>query len=156
MYIFEEKLREGIRGEKALDACFAPHWSITPATSAEQRRGIDRHYQHRVTGQHQTVEYKTDYTAGHTHNTFLETVSVDSATPPKPGWVYTCQADFLFYYVPDDGVIYILRPARIRHFVGHLSHWRVPIAVPNRGYHTWGFVVPLRSLERLAESVISV
>jgi len=74
----------------------------------------------------------------------------------KPGWAYTCQADYLFYYIPADGLVYVLRPFRIRHFVGHLVHWRYPVAVPNRTYHTWGFVVPLRSLERLTDEVVSV
>ncbi len=152
---FDTQLREGVRGEHGLDTAFAADWRITPATVADQRRGIDRYFTHRETQEHLTVEYKTDYTAGRTHNGFLETVSVD--TPPgKPGWVFTCQADFLFYYIPADSLVYALRPPRIRHFVGHLSHWRRPVSIPNRGYRTWGYVVPLRVFERLADAAVWV
>lgn len=154
MYAFESQLREGVRGEAALDDSFAADWIITLATDAEQRRGVDRHFIHRATGEALTIEYKTDYVAGRTRNAFLEIISVDVAD--KPGWVYSCTADYLFYYVPADGVVYVLRPARVRHFVDHLSHWRRPVPVSNRGYRTWGYVVPLRVLERLAVSVVGV
>ncbi len=155
MYDFDAQLQVGIHGEHALDAFFAPAWIISPSTAAEQRRGIDRHFTHRETGEQLTVEYKTDYVAGRTHNAFLETVSVDNPVE-KPGWVFTCEADFLFYYIPSDGLVYVLLPSRIRHFVGHLSHWRLPVSVPNRGYRTWGYPVPLRVLERQAVEIIVI
>lgn len=155
MYTFDTQLRQGAQGEHRLDAFFAHDWHITPATAIEQHQGIDRHFVHRASGEALTVEYKTDYTAARTHNAFLETVSAD--TPPeKLGWVYTCQADYLLYYVPGEGLIYVLRPERVRHFVGHWSHWGRPaVGIPNSGYRTWGFVVPLRVLERLAVAVLS-
>jgi hypothetical protein len=155
MYTFKDQLREGVRGEHALDVFFAPAWIITPATGDEQRQGIDRHFTHRMTGQPLTIEYKTDYVAGRTHNAFLETVSVDTPVE-RPGWVFTCEADYVLYYVPGDGLVYVLDPLTLRHFVQHLSHWRYPVSVPNRGYRTWGYPVPLRVLERRASSVISV
>jgi hypothetical protein len=150
MYTFEEQLREGVQGEHALDAFFAPDWIITPDTSGEQRRGIDRHYQHRHNGETLTIEYKTDYVAEDTHNAFLETVSVDTP-PPKLGWVFTCQAEVLFYYVPGDGLVYVLRPVILRDYVNHLAHYRKPVPVHNHGYP-----VPLRVLERLAFEIVSV
>ena len=155
IYTFPEQLRQGDRGEHALDVVFASDWIITGAIMAEQRQGIDRHFTHRMTGLELTIEYKTDYVAGRTHNAFLETVSVDKPVA-KPGWAQTCSADYLFYYIPTDGLVYVLAPGRIRHFVYHLARWCHPVPVPNRDYHTWGFVVPLRSLERCAEDVVLV
>ena len=54
------------------------------------------------------------------------------------------------------GIARVLPPARIRHFVQHLAHWRRAVPVPNPGYCTWGYPVPLRVLERWADEVLCV
>lgn len=154
MYTFHGQLRAGSRGEQTLDAVFAADWMITPATDAEQRQGVDRHFQHRTHGQRWTVEYKTDYAAGRTHNAFLETISVDATN--KPGWVYTCQADWVLYFAVGEGLVYWCRPVTLQHYVRHLAHWRRPVSVPNRDYRTWGYCVPLRVLERIAGRIDAI
>lgn len=151
-YEFDAQLVAGKRGEARLDAWLAPRGQLRVATLAEERRGIDRYLTDHE-GREWALEYKTDYRAQDTHNAFLETVSVDSER--KPGWVYSCQADYIAYYVPGEELIYWLRPARVRQLVGHLSHWR-PTPVANERYRTWGFVVPLRCLERIADRVESL
>lgn len=146
-YDFDRQYAAGKRGEDRIDALLRPRGQLERASLADERRGIDRFFTDDV-GHRYSLEYKTDYVAQRTHNAFLETVSVDTAG--KAGWVYTCEADFLLYYVPADEVLYWLRPEDVRHFVGHLTNRQRLVSVPNRDYHTQGFVVPLRCLERLA------
>ena len=152
-YDFDRQYAAGKRGEQRLDALLRPRGSLERASRTDERRGIDRFFTDDL-GHRFALEYKTDYVAQRTHNAFLETVSVDTAQ--KPGWVYTCTADFLLYYVPGDELVYWLRPDDIRHFVAHLSRHRHPVSVPNRGYQTLGFPVPLRCLEARAVAVESL
>ena len=156
MYDFAAQLREGQQGEQQLDAFFAHYYQIRPASHADQRRGIDRWFTHLQTGRQVSMEYKTDHTAGRTHNVFLETVSVDTPGRNKPGWVYTCQADYLCYWIPGEHLAYLVVPDTLRHFMRHYQHWargRI-VRIPNRGYRTHGYVLPQRVLESLAITVL--
>lgn len=153
-YDFHTQLSVGKEGEDFLDRFFADRYEITPATQAEQRMEIDRHFVNRESRDEFTVEYKTDPKASSTHNAFIETISVD--TKGKPGWVSISAAHFLVYYVQGDEIIYVLRFTDLRK---QLPYWaiRYPIkSVKNDGYRTWGLLVPLRELERLACQVFSV
>jgi hypothetical protein len=152
-YDFMAQLARGARGEDVLDRLFRRWYALTPATQAEQRRGIDRHF---VTpaGRRLTVEYKTDWTAARTGNAFVETVSVDTAG--TPGWAYTSQAAYLVYFIPPDGLVYVLTFAALR---AQLRAWTQAYptrAIPNTTYHTHGLLVPLREFEALAETVLSI
>ena len=109
-YQFDAQHADGLAGEAFLDALFSRWYRIRPASAAQQRRGIDRWF--RTTTRRLAVEYKTDHTAARTGNAFVETVSVDTAH--KPGWAYTSQADYLVYYIPPDGLVYVLRFAVLR------------------------------------------
>jgi hypothetical protein len=126
---------------------------LRPATRAEQRHGIDRIFTRRQTGQRLAVEYKTDYKASETGNAFVETVSVDAAG--KASWAYSSEADYLIYYVPGDGLIYVLALEILRR---ELPRWieEYPLrAAQNEGYTTHGVLVPLHKFEEHAEAVIS-
>src|SRR5262245_52399532 len=48
----------------------------------------------------------------HTGNLFLELWSNKSRW--TPGWMYTCRADFLFYYFLDKRVLYILDMRKLK------------------------------------------
>ena len=152
-YHFDEQLQQGEQGEAVLDGLFCHRFAVLPASRADQRRGIDRHYVS-LDGERLAVEYKTDWTAARTGNAFVETVSVDTAR--KPGWALSSQADYLFYYIPPDGLVYILRFAILR---ARLPVWQRhcrTVRVPNDGYATHGLLVPLREFEALAEIVLSI
>lgn len=150
-YDFTTQLADGQRGESVLTDYFRElGYGVKPATAAEQRRGID--FWLTSAGGSQSVEVKTDHTASRTHNAFIETVSVDAAG--KPGWAYTCSADVLAYYVPGDGLAYLLKPAAIR---AALPAWQRRFgtrAIPNDGYHTVGVAVPLAEVERIATAAV--
>lgn len=154
VYDFDEQLAKGVSGEELLDAFFSREWIIRTATRREQRQGIDRHYVCRKDGRYFKVEYKTDYLAHKTGNAFIETVSIDSEG--RAGWAYTSKADFLFYFVVEDLLLYILPMETIRK---QLSRWakEYPIkAVPNRGYRTYGILVPLCEFEEHSAQVVSI
>ena len=153
-YDFQQQLAIGAQGEAFLDQFFAGRYVITPATDAEQRLGIDRHFVNRATNNAFTVEYKTDAIARKTHNAFIETISVDARG--KSGWAYTSTAEFLAYYVPGDELIYVMRFADLRK---RLADWalRYPVkSALNEGYKTTGLLVPLHELEVCAMQVYSV
>lgn len=153
-YQFNTQLTAGAKGERRLDAFFQRWFTIRPATMEQQRQGIDRVYTRRNDQRVFTVEYKTDSTAGKTGNAFVETISVD--TDNKPGWAITSQAQVLVYYIPDTGIIYVIDFARIRH---HLPRWQQQYphrAIPNRGYHTHGHLVPLLEFEKIATQIFPI
>lgn len=155
-YDFQTQKDKGEGGERRLDSHFARWFEVYPASSTEQRQGIDRWFIHRSNRTRFPVEYKTDWRAAVTGNAFIETVSVDTAH--KPGWVYTIRAGVLLYYCPGDGgeQVYWLRVADMRAAVDLWAQRYPTKCIPNRGYHTEGVLVPLRELERLAVQVISL
>jgi hypothetical protein len=152
MYGFQERLVAGSAVEQWLDTYFGQWFRIKLATRWEQRLGIDRWFLERVGSNRWAVEYKADWTASRTGNVFIETISVD--TKRIPGWAYTSQAHWLVYALPKTGEIYAVPMAQLR---AQLESWsqRYPTrAVPNRGYHTHGLLVPLDMFKRLAESLV--
>lgn len=153
MYAFKEQLTKGEASEKKLDAIFSKDYIIMPVSMDMQRQGIDRLFTRREGGDTLKIEYKTDWTAGRTHNAFVETVSVDIAN--KPGWAHSSQADYLIYYVPGDELIYIIRFKDLRSILKQWSNYPTR-KIPNKGYNTVGLLVPLREFECIAREVISV
>lgn len=150
-YNFDTQLADGETGEAYLDNKFRKWYTITPATRAQQRLGIDRWYTRLSNGETFPVEYKTDRTAGRTGNAFIETVSVD--TTNKPGWAYTSKARFLIYRIPEPETIYIVPMAEIRY---RIDRWRTRYperTIPNDTYNTIGTLVPLDEIERIAIAV---
>lgn len=150
MYSFDTQLAQGEKGEEYLDQHFSRWYTVTRATAAQQRAGIDRWFT-RPDGERLAVEYKTDRTAGRTGNAFVETVSVDTAH--KPGWAYTSQARYLVYFIPEPETIYILPMAAIRYQVDAWRRAYPERRIPNGNYHTVGTLVPLHEFERWAITV---
>lgn len=147
-YHFGEQKLIGEKGEAVLDGFFAQVYDITPATDAEQRKGIDRHFVNRATQTRMTVEYKTDAVANRTKRAFIETISVDARG--RSGWAYTSSADWLIYFVPGAEIVYIIRFTDLRRC---LPAWAFTYPVRealNDGYKTFGLIVPLRELEDIA------
>lgn len=153
-YQFDAQFQKGQAAETFLDNFFAERFTIQSATREEQRQGIDRHYTNKTTGAAFSVEYKTDWLASQTHNVFIETVSVDTAN--KPGWIYTSQAYRLFYYIPGDDLIYILRMMALRKLFEKWVTQYPARKVRNKGYFTHGVCVPQVHFERHSEHVINI
>lgn len=152
-YDFRTQLQDGQQGEAALDAHFAQWFTITPASDAEQRAGIDRHWYGREDARHWTVEYKTDHIAHRTNNAFVETVSVEGQ---RRGWVYTSTAAWLVYYIPGGvyNLAYLMDIAYIRRTALRQWELRYPVRmVRNVGYVTKGLLVPLYEFESRATQV---
>lgn len=158
---FEESQQfiSGTQVADYLDAYFGERgWHITPTTPHEERVLClgDRHY--RRGAKELFVEYKSGIQTHYTGNVFLETVSVDSAR--KAGWVYTCQADYLFYAALLDHRLLIFIPADLRRQMDELKARFREVKTgkgQNKGYDTHGLIVPLAVAEReIASKVIEL
>lgn len=156
VYSFTDQKAIGDQGEATIMAHFSDEWLITKAYPAQQKQGIDFNFQHRERGISRTVELKTDTKASRTGNAFVETYS---AFPHKKGWAYTCQATYLFYYLPQDCLIYVFRPKELLEL---LPIWekKFPIRdVPNKERTYWqtrGLLVRLSEFEKHANQVINL
>lgn len=153
-YTFTTQLADGAAGEERLDQYFAKWFAIRPATMDEQRAGIDRHFTRRRDDVQFTVEYKTDHTAGRTGNAFVETISVD--TQGKAGWAITSKAQLLIYYVPTSGAVYVIEFRRLRSALRTWQQRYPQRAIPNNGYETHGYLVPLMEFEKIAIQVLPI
>lgn len=94
------------------------------------------------------VEYKSGIQTYYTGNVFLETVSVD--TENIPGWVYTCQADYIIYATLLNKKLLIFRPADLRQRIEELKQRFLTLKTnkgQNIGYNTHGVIVPLEVAE---------
>lgn len=104
------------------------------------------------------VEYKSGKQTRHTGNVFLETISVDATN--IPGWVYTCQANYIFYAALLNHKILVFVPARLRMRIEMLkTQFRVVKTSneQNKGYNTHGVIVPLEyAAHYLADKVINI
>ena len=153
------QFRQGKDVETWLDGYFtALGWRVEQTTPHEERVLCigDRRFSRdrRVL----TIEYKSGIQTGATGNIFLETVSVD--TKQVPGWVYTCQADYIFYAALLNDVILIFKPANLRAVIDALKAQFREVATShqqNDGYNTHGVIVPLEyAKEHLADKVIQL
>ena len=151
-YDMRQQLRQGEAAERYLDSLFGDEFVIRPATRQQQRQGIDRIFTRRRDGSEFRIEYKADKTAARTGNAFVETVSVDTFN--KPGWAYTCQSDYIFYYIVGAVPVYILRPEDIQK---RLKRWETRYEkrrIPNGSYHTEGLLVPLEEFKEVAVQIV--
>src|SRR5262245_47976789 len=83
------------RWAPTLDTWLGESYVIEPVTMDKEWRGLDRIAQ-TETGP-VTLEYKCDTRAQQTGKLFFETVS--NSVTGRPGWLYTCQAEWLVYFV---------------------------------------------------------
>jgi hypothetical protein len=152
---FKAKLAEGEAIERKLDAFFRSqgYW-VGLATREQQRVGIDRHFRHKLSGKHFTVDYKADNRAHETGNFFIETVSVDSAD--KAGWAIRAECERIFYYVVQRGVLYVLETETIRN---ELPRWMLAFptgTARNEKYETHGVLVPMFEIELVAYAKLDI
>jgi hypothetical protein len=151
-YDFDRQLALGVEDEQAILRYLAPDWHIEPASVADQRRGIDYHLTHRQNTRKFSIEIKSDRTASKTGNAFIETYSV---FPDKQGWAHTCQADWIFYYLPIDALVYVFKPQKLRDRLGDWQAKYPRREIPNATWTTVGLLVPLSELEAIAYQTLT-
>lgn len=154
-YDFNTQLAKGKKGEQILDDKFSDRFIITqPNLSKEKKDGYDRVFVSKVNSDVVLlIEYKTDFIAHKTGNAFIETVSMDAYN--RDGWALTSKADYLFYFVVKDLLLYIIKMKRVRELVpGWLKEYPTRKSV-NNGYNTHGVLVPLYEFEEHSEMVLS-
>lgn len=151
-YDFYAQLAIGQKGEQKVHDYLSQEWQLIHAEIPQEiEQGIDFIGLHKTTGKRRSFEVKTDsYTSG---NCFIETVKNDVSK--ALGWVYTCQADRLLYYLPNlGGKLLIIQPLILR---ANLPVWETKfrsVEVPNPGYKTIGLLVPVTELEAISEQQI--
>lgn len=155
---FKECLERGVQGEALLDRHFRQYYYIRPATKQEQKQGIDRIFTHKNKHYQLRIEYKTDDRAAQTGNACLEVAK--NLNPYLPGWVHTCSADFLIYFVPGLNRAFVIQPEAL-HL--HINAWLIAYKlriVRSEGiyqnYQTQCLIVPLRELENIAARVVEL
>lgn len=151
---FNAKLKQGEAVERELDDYFVTEYEIEHATREEQRRGIDRYFTHRATGERRAVDYKADWRAHQTGNAFIETVSVD--TVAKAGWAVASESEVILYYLPQTRVLYVVFLAQLRRWLPLWMELFPAAKAQNEGYSTHGVLIPISELEDIAESVVEV
>ena len=150
MYKFEEQLKLGQDCEKEIyNYLRATGWKIKVADRDNQRKGIDCFVSSK--DKHYAIEIKSDKKASKTGNAFFETISVDNKN--IKGWAYTSQADYIFYYLPNDELIYIISPLWVKKNIKRLETVYPKRIIPNKGYNTVGVLVPLYILEQYAKVI---
>jgi hypothetical protein len=147
-YDFGEQLHIGEAGEQEMRAWFKSrgYWTWAASTT-EQRKGID--FWVELGGEEVSVEVKTDMQAGKTGNAFIEERVGD-----KLGWVYTCQANLLLYWVPLDEDIYLLEPKEVQRWLVVWNEQYPSRTVQNPTYTASGVLVPLGALHKIAREVV--
>jgi hypothetical protein len=150
-YSFSKQKAIGDRGEATIMAYFSPDWLITKASFDQQKEGIDFIFQHRARGIIRTIELKTDTRASDTGNAFVETYS---DFPSKQGWVYTCNASYLFYHLPQDCLIYVFHPKTLKQVVTQWVKKYPSRDIQNKSWVTKGLLIPLHEFEKHCNQVI--
>lgn len=153
------QFKRGMDVETWLDGFFREKgWTIQRATAHQERvlclgdrlfiKGPIRYW----------VEYKSGIQTYYTGNVFLETISVDTAN--KPGWLYTCKADYIMYAILLNDKILVFDPDYLRHCEPTLKRAFREVATCNNqndGYRTHGLLIPLPYAEtHLAVQIIKM
>ncbi len=156
-FVESPQFKSGMKVETFLDQYFSNEFEITPTTKYQERTLClgDRIYKKDSTIFF--VEYKSGIQTHYTGNIFLETISVDK--PCKPGWVYTCQADFILYAILLDGLILVFKPNNLRQQIADLKRKfpeKPTSKAQNKGYNTHGVIIPLDYAKSLAQKIIKL
>jgi hypothetical protein len=154
-FVNSPQFKSGMAVEDFLDKYFSNQFEIKKTTNHQERvlclgdriyKGNDKCF---------FVEYKSGIQTHYTGNVFLETISVDN--PCKPGWIYTCQADFVLYAPLLDGMILVFKPDDLRKQIAELKT-KFPEKSTgkgqNKGYNTHGIIIPLDYAKKLAAKII--
>jgi hypothetical protein len=155
MYDFKTQLAVGEKSEEQLDELFSQWYTCHPVDMDMQRKGIDRIFT-KEDGTRITVQYKIDYKTQKTGNAFIETVSVDVKN--IPGWAYTCEADYIVYRVPGYSPtdVHIIPTKALQEALPKWEQTYKTRGAKNRGYMTYGLLVPFPALAKLATKKYSI
>jgi len=149
---FEESLARARPAEKRLDQYLVDlgYSDITSVSMDDERRGIDRIAV--KAGDRITFEYKADFRAAKTGNAYIETVSNNVSN--KPGWLFTCQADWILYYIvaPEPYVMWLKPKVLQQALDGWRELYKTSSAI-NPGYASYGVLVPLDVVKQIADRV---
>ncbi|ACK65724.1 conserved hypothetical protein [Rippkaea orientalis PCC 8801] len=148
IYNFHYQELIGKQGEAILDEWLKSIYKILDVSSIEkyQKMGIDRLLM-RSDGSIITVEYKFDLASARTGNLFFETISVD--TKNLTGWGWSSQADYWIFLIPTPEII-VIEPNKLRNLVWELRSILKEKKVPNINYNTWGVIIPLKQVKKIA------
>jgi hypothetical protein len=143
----------GAHDERELDERFAPDFDIEYASRADQKRGIERWLTR--DGVMLTVEIKADLHTHATETALIETVSVNGSQGRREvsGWTLTSEADLLLYYLPVTQQFYVLPMAEVRDALCQWERRYSRRKLVNGWYNSWGWVVPLRELEKMSIAI---
>lgn len=144
--------QEGMQVEAFLDKYLTAHgWTVIRATPQQERLMCLGDRRIEKADRSLWVEYKSGVQTFYTGNVFLETVSVDTAS--KPGWLYTCKADYLLYACVLNGCILVFKPEHLRSILSELKG-KYPEKSTNHGqndgYRTHGLCIPLDQAKQYA------
>jgi len=155
MHGFADRLADGQTHEVTVLGWLEQWYDWKPAEQIDDSAfGIDYHLTNRTDSSKLSIQIKADTVASRTGNAFIETVSVD--TYGKPGWVFTCQADRIFYYLPFSGTLFILKPDVLQRMAyTWVEDYGIRTAA-NDGYHTYGCPVPLTIVESVASRTLQL
>lgn len=147
-YDFETQRKVGQEGETFLDQWLHPVYKVLDVSGEMkyQQAGIDRIVT-RSDGSVITIEYKFDLVAKRTANLFFETISNDKEM--IPGWGWSSQADYWIVLVPEQEIL-VFKPGKLRALVWELQKTLQKRSVPNRGYNTVGYPIPLTQARKVA------
>jgi len=156
-FVQSDQFKNGKDVERFLDDFFGDEFDIVQTSKYQERvlclgdrifsKGEDIYF----------VEYKSGIQTYYTGNIFLETVSVDG--PCTPGWVYTCQADWILYAALLNKMILVFRPEHLRQKIAELKTKfpeRATSKSQSKGYNTHGIVIPFAYAQKLASKIIGV
>lgn len=154
------QFKQGMNVEGFLDNFFTSKGYKIERTTPYQERVLclgDRIFTAKE-GKSFYVEYKSGIQTYYTGNIFLETISVDSSG--KPGWVYTCKANYIIYAALLNKTILVFTPAKLRAEIQILKSKFKEVKTSkgqNEGYNTHGVIVPLQYAQmHLAGNVITI
>lgn len=154
-YDFGTQLVAGLADEAALAEALnaTPLWAVggpLPGRVYQSEVGMDRFVRH--LGARYTAEFKVDSRMAHTHNLFVETVSVRrNGDTDTDGWALRSGAQILFYWAKTgmrSGFVLVCDMCRIK---AHVADWVAAYGektIPNAGYTTHGACVPGAELRK--------
>jgi hypothetical protein len=147
-YDFETQKVIGEEGELFLDRWLSPCHKIFNVSDniRYQKSGIDRVVS-RLDGSIITVEYKLDIAAKRTGNIFFETTSNDKKL--IPGWGWSSQADYWIFLIPEQEIL-VFKPGKLRELIWGLQKSVKQRSIPNKGYNTIGYPIPLTQAREVA------
>jgi hypothetical protein len=167
-YDFDKQLALGKVSELLVDTYYSDRFCIYPVGMELERRGIDRIYRSRETGQVYLVEVKADSKAFSSGNMFVETCAYGGYNDNgefvcrKPGWAYTSEATLLMYLIVHplsaigSGELCIFKPDRIRARMEEWADAYSSVSVRNNGYQGRGLLVPMSVAKEHTEKIVLI